>query len=72
LMQEDTEIKTRLEQAMGKFSTEELTEEKIEKVYNEEVLPMAKEKGLEFTLEELQNPFDGRLTDDELDKAVGG
>lgn len=72
LMQEDTELSIRLEQAMKKLSNEELNKENIEKVFNEEVVLIAKERGLEFTLEELQNPYDGRLTDDELDKAVGG
>lgn len=70
LVQSDPAMRARAEQAMAKLGHGGWN---IEKVFHESLVPMAQEMGLEFTLEELQNPSEGQLlTDDELDKAVGG
>jgi hypothetical protein len=71
LMEEDEKLKAQVEKIVGKHSKKNLTREAAEKLINEEIMPIAKQKGLEFTYAELLNS-NGKLSDDELDKVVGG
>jgi len=62
-----------------KYEGQTSDETQMDLIYQNEILPIAKESGFEFTLAELKEykqavtqPQSGRLSDEELDAVAGG
>jgi len=62
-----------------KYEGQKFDEVQMDLIYQNEILPIAKESGFEFTLAELKEykqdvkqPQSGKLSDDELDAVAGG
>lgn len=72
LMQEDESLKAQVKEIVGKYNTGNFTKEVAEKLINNEIIPIAKARGLDFSFAELQNPNDGELSDSDLEKVLGG
>lgn len=69
------ELNGRYQGIVGKYEGKGLTDREYEKVISEEVIPLAESVGCHFSLAEFLETIlsaGGQLTDDELDKAVGG
>jgi hypothetical protein len=60
---------------MGKYERKKLSEDEWDYILKEEIMPLAKKNGFDFTqedFEQLQNPIEGKLSEEELDKVTGG
>jgi len=62
-----------------KYEGQKFDEVQMDLIYQNEILPIAKESGFEFTLAELKEykqdvtqPQSGKLSDEELDAVAGG
>ena len=69
----DEAIKNAFDAIMGKYQGKILSKNDQDKVLKEEIIPLAKQYGYEFTLEdfaELQT--EGKLSDEELGQITGG
>lgn len=69
------DLKQRYQSIMSKFEGKDLTKEEQTEIIRTEVMPLAKSIGFDFGTEdfrELLQPATMQLTDEELDKAVGG
>ncbi|MDD4169456.1 MAG: hypothetical protein PHD36_04220 [Desulfotomaculaceae bacterium] len=75
LTERDEELKGKYQGIVNKYEGKNFTEEKRKKIILEEVIPLAKTKGFDFStgdFQELLQPAKKQLTDEELDQAVGG
>ncbi|MGI6711838.1 MAG: hypothetical protein ACOX4L_03765 [Bacillota bacterium] len=71
----DEELKRKYKGILNKYEGKSLTEGEQKKIILEEVIPLAKSLGFDFSTEdfrELLQPVKKLLTDEELDEAVGG
>jgi predicted ribosomally synthesized peptide with nif11-like leader len=70
----DKELKSAYLGVMVKYEDKSLSEDKWSKIVQEEVIPLAKERGYDFNTEEfeaLQKQTE-KLSDEELDHVTGG
>ena len=75
LTEADEDLKREYRGIVNRYEVKNLTEQEQEKIILEEVIPLAKSKGYDFSLgdfQELLQPAKKQLTDEELDEAVGG
>jgi hypothetical protein len=75
LIERDEEVKSKYDNIMGKLESKNLSHGDWDNVINEELIPFAKELGYEFSpedMKELEKPADGTLSDEELERVVGG
>ncbi len=71
----DKTIKKDMNAIMGRYERKNLSEDEWDGVLKEEIIPLAKKYGYDFTpedLKELQNLTEGELSDEELDEVAGG
>jgi hypothetical protein len=71
----DEAIKSAFDAILSKCDGKILSKDDQDKVLREEVIPLAKKYGFDFTSDDLdkaQNAFVGRLSDEELDQIAGG
>lgn len=78
-LSKNKELQEKITKANEKYTGQKIDEKSIDLILQNELLPIAKEAGFDFTLEELyefakksNQSFGGRLSDDELDAVVGG
>lgn len=75
LTKEDKDLKQKYQGIVNKYEGKNLTKEEQEKIILEEVIPLAKSKGYDFSLgdfQELLQSAKKQLTDEELEQTVGG
>lgn len=69
----DETIKNAFDAIMGKYEGKILSKDEQDKALREEIIPLAKEYGYEFTLEDFAKlQADGKLSDEELGQITGG
>lgn len=77
-MARDESLRARFEAIGARYRHQDQDESVRDEIWENEILPLARSKGFEFTLEDLktlqaaQSPKADKLTDDELDAVVGG
>lgn len=74
-IQGNEEYKKKFECISNKYEGKKFTEKEKDKIILEEVIPIAKSIGYDFTVDEFHEvlkPVNRELTDEELDEAVGG
>lgn len=76
---ENKNLQEKITKANEKYAGQKIDKETIELILQDELLPIAKEAGFEFTLDELKEyewenkqSAAGRLSDDELTAVAGG
>ncbi|HEX2926372.1 MAG TPA: hypothetical protein VHP38_08985 [Ruminiclostridium sp.] len=75
IVEKDKEIRIAFDSIMGKYEGKNLSKDEWDKVIQNEVIPFAKKYGYDFTpedLAELQKTAGGKMSDEELDRVVGG
>ncbi len=71
----DKDLKKKYEEIMDKCKFKTLTKGNWDKVIKEELIPLAKENGFEFSLEDMkeqEKPTYGEISDDDLEQVAGG
>ena len=75
----DKALQGKLHALNERHEGEELSDEKMMRIYEEDVLPLARECGFDFSMEDLKEyarvlsqSSPGELTEDELDAVAGG
>lgn len=76
LLDQNQEFKSKCVDVMKKYLGQTLSQAELDRVYQEEILPITREAGFEITpdeFKELQNsPQSGQLSDEELGNVLGG
>ncbi|HHW47907.1 MAG TPA: Nif11 family protein [Clostridiaceae bacterium] len=79
MLAENRDLQEKVKKAGEKYTGQNMDKETVELIMQNELLPLAKEAGFEFTLEELKEFAQinyqgetGMLSDDELNAVVGG
>jgi hypothetical protein len=71
----DENLKSAYDAILNKYQRKNLSEDAWDGVLKEEIIPLAKKYGYDFTpedLKQLQKPAEGKLSDEELDEVAGG
>ncbi len=71
----DESIKSAYDAILSKYQGKNLSDNEWDDVLKEEIIPLAKEYGYDFTpedLKELQKNAEGKLSDEELSEVTGG
>ena len=75
-MEMNSDLKNKYLGVVSRGNLQTLDEAEKDKLFEREILPMAKEAGFEFSIVELKelqvSSKDGKLPDEELDQVVGG
>ncbi|PKM76285.1 MAG: hypothetical protein CVU90_13180 [Firmicutes bacterium HGW-Firmicutes-15] len=76
LVEENHELKEKYLTVIIKYFRQKLSQEEQDKIFVGEILPLAREAGFEFTLDELKeletSSQSAQLSDEELEKVVAG
>jgi len=72
LAEKEEGLKALIEAALSKMGQGVFDEKTLERVFAEEIMPLAREKGLNVSMADLKLNASRKLSDDELEAATGG